>query len=248
MKQEILCVMCFYNEERNLASCIRHLAPFVDGFVLFDDASTDASAEIAADAPRLRRLIRNENKESWRERTNRETVLRAAMECAETAEPWVLCPDADERFETRFLKELPKITAARAGQKKVLHLRTRELWGDIHHYRSDGIWDNKWKGCLFQLSEEMTFDYDQEHHIPWAYREIAHEQEFLDYNFYHLKMVKAADRKRRVKLYNTLDPERWMQAIGYDYLADPTGLVRRRIPFSHRYQTRFVPKYYKRKN
>lgn len=108
MKQEILCVMCFYNEEKNLASCIRHLAPFVDGFVLLDDASTDKSAEIASRTPRLRRLIRNESKDSWRERTNRERVLRAALECAETEEPWVLCVDADERFETRFLKDLPK--------------------------------------------------------------------------------------------------------------------------------------------
>ncbi|MBP3685613.1 MAG: glycosyltransferase family 2 protein [Clostridia bacterium] len=247
MKQEILCVMCFYNEEKNLASCIRHLAPFVDGFVLLDDASTDKSAEIASRTPRLRRLIRNESKDSWRERTNRERVLRAALECAETEEPWVLCVDADERFETRFLKDLPKITAARAGEGKVLHLHTRELWGDIHHYRSDGIWNGKLKGCLFQLSKEMTFDYEQEHHIPWAYREIAHSQEVLDYNFYHLKMVHEADRKGRVKLYNTLDPEHRMQAIGYDYLADPTGLLRTRIPFSHRYRTRFVPKYYKRK-
>lgn len=246
-KNEILCVMCVYNEERNVVGCLSHLSPYVDGFVIFDDGSTDDTRAIVKREKKLRSLLTNNDKSAWRERSNREAVLREAKRVSDTAHPWVLCVDPDERFETRFLKELRRITAAREGEGKVLHLHTRELWGSVNTYRADGIWNNKLKGCLFQLNETMTFDYEREHHIPWAYREIAHNQEVLDYNFYHLKMVHAADRQRRADLYNRLDPKREMQPIGYDYLVDAEGLVLVRIPFSKRYNRKSVPRYYKKK-
>ena len=241
---EIICVMCIRNESLNLEGCINHLYKYVDKFVIFDDESTDNSVEILKKYPKVVEIIQEKQKSShkWRERYNRETVLRKAKEIASTKNPWVLCIDPDERFEKRFLKNLRKIV--RDNEGKAINVHFRELWDSLDKYRCDGIWNLKSKTLLFQLQDKMTFEYEHEHHIPWIYRELT-EIVNLDYNLYHLKMVKEADRVGRKDLYNQLDPKKEMQPIGYDYLVDKSGLELQKIPFKKRYSKRTVPKYYK---
>lgn len=242
-KPEIIAILNVFNEELNIAMCIKHLYKYVDKIVVFDDASTDNTRSIVSSIDKVV-LIENKNKEKWAERYNRETSLRKAYEIAETPYPWVLCVDADERFEDKFLKDLSSICVKYAGTNKVITIHFRELWGCLDKYRSDGIWDLKEKGLLFQLCENMTFNYEQEHHIPWAYREIVNNREFLEYNLYHLKMIKKEDRIKRRDLYNTLDPNKEMQPIGYDYLVDDNNLELSSIE-NKKFRLKYVPKYYK---
>ena len=49
-------------------------------------------------------------------------------------------------------------------------------------------------------------------------------------------MVRPEDRERRRERYNRLDPERRFQAIGYDYLVDPTGLEVVPLPAGREYE------------
>ena len=93
----------------------------------------------------------------------------------------------------------------------------------------------------------MTFDYEHEYHIPWAYREIVWNREFLDYNLYHLRMVKEKDRIKRRDLYDTLDPNKISQPIGYDYLIDKKGLKLSPVG-DKKYNKKYVPDYYKDNN
>ena len=129
-----------------------------------------------------------------------------------------------------------------ADTPKCYWVHFRELWEYNNYYRSDGIWDQKRKDILFPLSDTMTFDYQSNHHIPWHYRELDGYQVMLDYNLYHLKMIKSTDRERRKDLYNALDPNRKMQAIGYDYLTDMQGLRSTKVSLKHRYAIFTLPK------
>jgi glycosyltransferase involved in cell wall biosynthesis len=244
MNDEIICIMCVHNEKLNLIPCIKHLYKYVDKFVIYDDESTDGSTEEIKKFKKVVDVIdgKQKGKHKWRERYNRETVIRRAKELADTENPWVLCVDPDERFEKAFLRNLRKII--KENPNKSIQVHFRELWDNTNQYRSDGIWDQKSKILLFPLADQMTFNYEHEHHIPWVYRELGDFVK-LDYNLYHLKMIKPQDREDRKNLYNRLDPNKEMQPIGYDYLVDETNIQITKIPFKKRYSLRTVPKYYK---
>ena len=145
-------------------------------------------------------------------------------------------------FEKSFLRNMRKIIKKNPG--KAINIHFRELWDSIYQYRNDGIWNDKNKTLLFPLSEKMTFDYENEHHIPWIYREL-NDIVSLDYNLYHLKMVQKEDREKRKDLYNKLDPNKVMLAIGYDYLVNTEDLSLEKIKFKDRYDYKTVPSYYK---
>ena len=102
-KNEIIAILNVYNEELNILGCINHIQKYVDKIVVFDDKSTDNTIRLIKDNPKIV-IIENNNKTIWAERKNREISLRKALEISQTKKPWVICVDADERFEIRFLK------------------------------------------------------------------------------------------------------------------------------------------------
>lgn len=91
------------NEALILEDTLRHFLGVCDRVLVYDDASTDATPEIAASFDRVA-LVRGG---AWRpDRTAEETRHRALLlERAPTE--WVLCFDADERLEG----PLPDLTA-----------------------------------------------------------------------------------------------------------------------------------------
>lgn len=143
----------------------------------------------------------------------------------------VLCADADERFETKFLQNLRAEARRICEQKKCLGLHFRELWGGVEKYRCDGVWDLKMKYVFFPISEcPLTFaeTMKTDIHTFWHYDQI-NKLEDLDYSIYHLKMINRDDRARRAALYNFLDPKHLCQPIGYDYLIDEAGIKFRKV-------------------
>lgn len=244
-KPEIIAVLCTYNEQLNIDGCLNHLEKYVDKIVIFDDGSTDQTIAIAQKHKKVARIIENPHKTFWNERKNRETVLQEAFLVSQKENVWALCVDADERFEQSFLTNLRSIIKEYANEKSALALHFRELWDNPDQYRTDGVWGQKRKAILFELSDQMTFDYPQEHHIPWYYRELHDKEILLDYNIYHLKMIKPRDRKKRADLYNRLDPDKKMQPIGYDYLTDTTGIELTKITPNQTFNHSTVPDYYK---
>ena len=242
---EITAVLCLYNEALNIDGCLNHLEPYVDKIIIFDDGSTDETISIAKTHSKVVRIIRNKKKKEWLERRNRATVINEAYKQSKRHNSWVLCIDADERFELPFLQSLRTIATQYYNHPVVINVYFRELWDSIHQYRSDGIWGEKRKSVFFPLASQMTFNYTNEHHIPWNYQELTNKEILTNYNLYHLKMIKPIDRQKRADLYNKLDPNKEMQSIGYDYLTDITNLNLSNVPDDHPYNYNTVPDYYK---
>ena len=240
----IYAVMCVRNESYHLPKFLDHIRDYVDGFVVLDDGSTDETISLLEKEEKLVKIIKSPVRDGieYDERGNRQKVLRATYEASpDKNNTWVLCCDPDERFEINFLKNIKKLCVP---EKKVAYsFHFRELHDDIKHYRCDGIWDKKIKIILFPLSHDMDFDSVMPHqyHTPWGYKEILNHIENTAYNLYHLKMIKKSERTKRANLYNSLDPDKIIQPIGYDYLDDDKDMKLKKVSFFKKYDYSLLP-------
>jgi hypothetical protein len=238
------CVIQARDEERYLPGCLAHLRDHADGFVVLDDGSTDGTAAILDREPKLLdRLVTLPGAgHVWRERENKRRLLQRALGLGLD---WVLCCDADERYETAFLERLRVIAAAAAaGGIACLAVGLKELWDGPRQYRVDGIWGSKTRARFFRLPKTIAFEQDQDLHGQWYPDEIRAlgRIALLDYHLYHLKTISREDRIRRRDFYRRLDPEKRFQPLGYDYLAEEgEGLRLEEIPAGREYDLASLP-------
>ncbi len=228
----MIALLQFRDEERFLPGWLANVEACVDGIVALDDGSTDRSAEIVAAHPKVIELRRRPAGQAWDERANQVELVGAGRELG--AE-WLLCLDADERLETRFVESARELLAeADRDGIDVFRFNLRELWDDPHHYRCDGIWGKKMLCRLFRnRPEDRRFDPRKLHRF-WMPLELVADLEAVsrhtELNIYHLRMIRPEDRARRAARYQELDPGALYQPQGYSYLVDESGLARVRIP------------------
>lgn len=118
MSYPIIGLLRIRNESLILTDTLNHLSQFVDGIIVFDDASTDRSVKICQKHKKVLQIINNPK---WRRnREEEETRHRQVLlEAARKYQPqWLFFADADERFEGEirsFLlsKESEKINGIR---------------------------------------------------------------------------------------------------------------------------------------
>ena len=223
---------------RWLPDYFANVTPHVDGVVALDDGSTDCSAAFVAAQPGVLELIRRPRREPhvWEDAENHRLLVQAAWR---HRPDWLLGLDADERLEHDFRRraEVEIDRAERAGIA-ALELQLREVWDHPERVRVDGIWGRKVSARLFRARRDHEF-HRQRLHSHWApLNSRLPDGRFAtaDLFFYHLKMLHRADREVRRDLYNSLDPHREHQAIGYDYLTDETGLALAAIPAERSYR------------
>lgn len=233
----LLCVTAIRNEARFLPDFFANVAPHVDGFLALDDGSTDGSDRIAAAHPAVGELIRVAPRQPhhWHELRNRRLLVDAA---ARHGAEWVLALDADERLERHFRERLEALlSTAGAGGPQAYDLVLRELWDEPDRYRVDGVWGRKRMARLFRMRPDHDFG-TRALHGHWAPENSrGPDGAFVlaDLIVYHVRMIAAADRERRMRRYLALDPDRQWQAIGYEYLTDATGLVLEPLPIGRDY-------------
>lgn len=211
----ILAIYSFRFDAHLVPAMLKNVEPLVDGWIGYDDRD---SADDVISAEVSRRLV----------------LLQAARDAG--AE-WVLAVDPDERCETRVRRMIPSLLD---GEANVYSLALREMYTPTK-YRVDGVWGAKRQARLLRISEGLVTEPLQEaYHQPWTAFLPDPRMRQLDANLYHLKMITSERRRARAALYTALDPEHRMQAIGYDYLADDTGLTLERIPFGRGYRPRHI--------
>jgi hypothetical protein len=200
-KVKLFGVFSFKYDSNLVPDLIKNLE-FCDGFVIHDDRS---------------------NKQKWyHEGETRKMLLeKARMAGAD----WVLCVDPDERFEISAGQEIRRLIELE--RDAIYGFPFRELWIE-DSYRVDGIWASKVKYVLFPLKEDQIF-LNLPVHSPWAPTNENYEKILTEINLYHLKNIPQKNRQQRADLYNELDPLHEIQTIGYDYLADESGIVLKKI-------------------
>ena len=201
-----------------------HLRDYVDGFVAFDDCSTDRSAEIARAEPKMVEFFeRHEpSADHFFEIQNRETLLRAAHK---HKAQWILGCDADERFETRFLEQLHDLAANPPAQ--IIGLRLVAVWENLRQYRVG----NARKFVFFPSTDSQPYHPPGMLHLPWFPPSLGRApRKLLDYYLYHLGSLTRADRQSRHEKFNRIDPDFKHQPTGYNNIIDETNLVLASIP------------------
>lgn len=225
---KIICLCCFRDAESNLAKFIEHLKPFVDGFIFLDDRSNPMStgsvvAGFCAGDKVLSILCRFSNSQApfAYEVQNRQILLNEAIN---EGASMLLCLDADERVEKRFLEQL----RALAGPT-IYTLAVRDLWDDAEHYRVDGVWSKKRKAIYFPCPKKIYREPVGALHTPWVGPFQEPWTKNMDFNLYHLGSISRELRWKRVSRHETADPKRKWQD-DYGYLNDDTGLQLEEIP------------------
>jgi glycosyltransferase involved in cell wall biosynthesis len=91
------------NEALILQDTLDHMGEIVDGIVIYDDASTDKSVEIAKSHPKVLEIIVNKKwqggQREWEETANRSLLYERSRRYSPE---WFFYADADERFEGKI--------------------------------------------------------------------------------------------------------------------------------------------------
>lgn len=216
---------------RYLPGYVANVSPHVDGIVALDDASSDGSAEFLADSERVVELIRHREDRRVGEMVRHRALVEAALR---HGADWALALDADERVERAFRARAERVIArGRLLRLTAFSVRIRELWDAHDRYRADGIWGEKRHVRLFGLRADHVFDTAPYHGQKAPLQAVPFR--LADLIVYHLGMLTADDRSARRARYETVDPDRRWQRIGYAYLTDPTGLRLAPVPRRRRW-------------
>lgn len=229
---KIFCIIQVRNEARFLPGFLHHMAPHVDGIIALDDCSTDNTVDLLRAEPKVVSILREHEPAPphTHEVRNRHRLI---VEAARQGADWVLCADADERYETRFLRRLNIV--ARANERRrddVLFVRIVNLWDSPDQYRIDGKCAPRWTARMFRMPE-MISRRTALMHLPWFPPELDKaKRRFVPAILYHLKMIRREDREARHAKFTTIDPDNTHQSIGYGHLIDEAGLkVQKVLPF-----------------
>ena len=215
---KILAVIAFRDEEKHLPGLFSHLRDYVDGFIALSDCSTDRSLEIAQAEPKMLELFESQapSSDHFFETQNRITLLRAAHK---QGAHWVLCCDADERYETRFLRHLRSLM--RKPPAQVMGLRLVALWENFRQHRVG----NAYKYVLFPSTDPRPYYAPGRLHQPWFPPSFGNaSKQILDYYLYHLGSLTRQDRLDRFNKFNRIDPDLKHQPQGYKNIIDESDL------------------------
>lgn len=235
-RPRILALLPFRNEMRFLPDYFESVAPMVDGIIALDDGSTDGSTELVSRRKEVLELIRmpREDKDEWNDAWNHRRLVEASWK---HRPDWLIGLDADERLESGFRDRAEKeIERAKREGHRAYRLHVREIWDDPLHFRVDGLWGQKSSARFFEARRDHDF-HMQQLHCYWAPLNSMENGDFpqADLFLYHLRMLHEEDRQQRQVRYQTLDPNREHQAIGYSYMTDATGLALERVAQGREY-------------
>jgi len=207
-RRRIVAVFSYRYDAHLVPGLIANLAPIVDGWIAYDDRGSD---EIFSSEPARRRAL-----------------LGAALEAGAD---WILAMDPDERLENAVADRIDQLTSR--SRPTAWGFRTLEMYTP-DSYRVDGPWGKKMQHRLFRAYHPDRYRSADLHDV-WVPEHLCYRLRDSGLNLYHLKMIEPKRRLARRDLYNHLDPDRRHQDIGYDYLADESGLVLETIPPGRNY-------------
>jgi hypothetical protein len=207
-RRKVVAVFSYRYDQHLVPDLIANLAPVVDGWVAYDDRASDG---IFSSEPRRRHAL-----------------IAAAYEAGAD---WILAMDPDERLENAVADRIGHLIS---GSTQVAWgFCCREMYTPAS-YRVDGAWGQKMQHRLFGAYHPDRYR-SKDLHGAWFPDDIGLRLKDSGLNLYHLKMIEPKRRVARRDLYNRLDPDRRLQQIGYDYLADEAGMILEAVPAGREY-------------
>lgn len=226
----VFCIIAARNESRFLPGFLSHVGPYVDGIIALDDGSTDETHAIMAAHRHVASVLSSPEPRFAHEHEtlNRHRLLTEAQRLGAA---WVLCGDADERFEQGFLERIRRqMFLGNLFGRVIRSFQLVNLWNSDDHYRDDGRCAPRRSPRMFRLPKSISPRPENQMHRPWYPPELdGCRHASIKYNLYHLRMIDRADREARWRKFTEIDPDNAHQAIGYDHLIDEDGLTLKKI-------------------
>ena len=185
--------------------CLTKVASMVDTVLVFDDNSTDNTAEIAQ---KFSNVIYH--KSEWNtldEARNRQWLLDKAREIKAD---WCWIFDHDEIPSDKLYQNLRKIVENANPEKDLICFKREDFWDNDKQVRLDGVWGTFWQGRLFRVRKQNVVKSndvkgDANFHCT-AHGYIPHQCiDYLPYKIWHYGNMTAQERLRKYLWYTKSD-------------------------------------------
>ena len=153
---KIVAFIQMYNEvtKGNLERCLINCKQWADDIVIYDDASTDNSVEVASKYTKY--IIRGAINNFYEELDHKQQLLKYAL----TLNPdWIMWVDCDEILDRNGTLGGLRKTAEVGLTKDVdaYSFHETNLWRSQTYYRTDTLFDKGWFVRLWKVKPGMSF-------------------------------------------------------------------------------------------
>ena len=194
------------NEARWIRDSVGSILPLCDRVILYDDGSTDGTADLVDGLPKLTVHRMAAGGRAPDEARDKNELVEAARRFGPD---WILCVDGDEVLEPGGQAEI--LMSISSGDAPAYTLRIAYLWDRPDQIRVDGVYRNMTRPSLFQLSKtngifERT-TYGQNFHCGSVPTDLRGRSMPSAATLKHYGYMERADRLRKFEWYNRVDPE-----------------------------------------
>jgi glycosyltransferase involved in cell wall biosynthesis len=142
-------------DKGNLKRCLENVKSFCDSIVIYDDASTDGSVELAKQY--TPHIIVGEKNDWQEERAHKQLIMNYAKN--KIKPDWFLWIDCDEILDRNGVNNIKKaITQMVAQNKTSASFHQLNLWRGHNWQRLDGHFNSSWFLRLWKNTPIMNFD------------------------------------------------------------------------------------------
>ncbi len=214
------------DEARWIERSLLRTLEVADHVVFMDDHSTDATAEIVQDLSAAGQPIAYLASpfEGLQESRDKQWLLQRARERFPD-ERWFLAVDGDEVLDRKAPKVIPELVKNMETAKlNVAWFQFLFLWDTEKRARWDGIYGATWQKRLWKIEPETPSafpagDAGVGFHCGWAPIMEQREVHCQEVKFLHFGNLHRADRERKQKFYQGLDPNN-SREDGYQHLLE----------------------------
>lgn len=206
--QNIVALCRVKNGGEIFRKCLTKVSSMVDTVIVFDDNSTDNTAEIAQ---KFANVVYH--KSEWNtldEARDRQWMLDKARELNAD---WCWVMDHDELPEDKLYGDIRKIVENANPEKDLFAFKICHLWNSEEYFRADGLWGNFWQGRLFRVREQNVIKSnktkgDANYHCSAHGNIPAQCIQSLPYKILHYGNMDGANRFKKYLWYTANDKEK----------------------------------------
>jgi len=172
---KILAFIQMYNEasKGNLERCLSNCKQWADDIVIYDDASTDNSVEVAKKY--TEHIIQGEVNNFYEELAHKQELLDFAL----TLHPdWIMWMDCDEILDRNGTLGGLRLLAEQGLKTDVdaYSFHETNLWRSQTYYRTDTMFDKGWFVRLWKVVPGITLDVKDGLHLDLFPKTIDHSK------------------------------------------------------------------------